>query len=68
MKHPKTIKEIEADPRVDCVDVSRERFNRYVMITLADGWVADDKTTTIWAERLTDALRSFKQVKEGQPE
>ena len=68
MKTPLTIKEVEADPRVD--EVQRQtRCDEYnVIIHLRDGYVAEDGTSTLYGRTVRNAAKGLAKVREGQPE
>lgn len=67
MKNPKTLKELEADPRVDEVAVEDMGWEgKRWFVYLAEGYIAGDETTTVAGKR-ANVLRAMRDVIEGEP-
>jgi hypothetical protein len=68
---PTTRAKLEADPRVDSVFVDESPFMRgesyRVLIYLADGYVAEDQTSTLYGRTIREAAQGLRGVTEGEP-
>ena len=64
------IKEIEARPEVDCVEIgfAPPGAGNRVMIYLADGWRAHDMTGTLCGATVREAAKGLKNIEQGDPE
>ena len=68
MKTPTTTKQVESDPRVDEVQRQTRCDDYNVIIWLADGYVAEDGTSTLYGRTVREAARNLATVREGTPE
>ena len=67
MRTPTTIKEVEADPRVDEIQRQTRCDDCNVIIWLADGYVAEDGTSTLYGRTVRNAAKGLAKVREGEP-